>query len=168
MTLIRHPIRQNSDVLRLETRAQRQIPNLFRRHDEPDWKLAMAEQHCKANHPEARLVCSSALYNCGGLVFGSRRVWIPPDEFLQILQEDGYRAIPPTPLETGDVVVYGTPPDSVAHVGMVHRTQLASLPTRPEPEVWVLSKWGEGGEYVHKIDDVPSLLGEPIQYWRFG
>ena len=62
------------------------------------------------------------------------------DQFRRILREDGYRNIPPMPLEPGDVVLYGRSPDKVDHVGMVHRTQIAL-----EHEVWVRSKWGQGG-----------------------
>lgn len=99
-------------------------------------------------------------------MFGARRVWIDPSEFRQILRDDGYRIIT-EPLLPGDVVLYGRSSDGVDHVGMVHLRSLVLPPAQPEPEVWVRSKWGDGGEYVHKIDDVPTLLGKPREYWRF-
>ena len=126
MTLIGRQTERDDGGLALETRARRRISNEFRESDDLPWKRDEAEQLCRRGHPEARLVCSSALYNCGGLVFGARRVWIDPSEFRQILRDDGYRTIA-EPLLPGDVVLYGTSSGSVAHVGMVHCTSLEPI-----------------------------------------
>ena len=143
------------------------MPNEFRVRDDPPWKLAECERFRHSAHPNARLVCRSALYNCGGLVFGSRRVWIEPDEFRRILSDDGYSPVTGPPLP-GDVVLYGESLKRVDHVGFVHDIDLADLPQRPEPVVWVRSKWGPWGEYVHEISDVPLQFGQPLQTLRFG
>ena len=165
--LIRRHSERDDGGLSLETRRRWPIPNEFRKLDDPRFKLNEAKRWGEEHHPDARLVCLSALYNCGGLVFGARRVCIDPDDFLKILLDDGYQVVK-APLKPGDVVLYrGPPSDRVSHVGLVHCTGLAHLPAQPEPPILVRSKWGDGGEYVHEIHDVPTLLGEPHQYWRF-
>lgn len=157
---------QDDGALALETRQRRTVPNEFRMREAPPEKLAAGDRFCQEAHPHARLVCSSALYNCGGLVFGSRRVWIEPDQFRRILTDDGYRPVTDSP-RPGDLVLYGKSLEGVDHIGVVHHTCLANLPERPEPEVWVRSKWGDCGEYVHEIRDVPVQCGQPLQTLRF-
>lgn len=157
---------QDDGALMLETRTRRPIPNEYRNQDVLPARLAEIERLLINAHPGAQLLFSTGLYNCGGLIFGSRRVWIEPDQFRKILADDGYRPVtaPPKP---GDVVLYGTPEKGVDHVGVVHHMFIAYPPQRPKPEVWVRSKWGEGGEYVHEIHDVPKQFGEPLQLLRF-
>ena len=166
MYLIGRQSERDDGALALETRERRKILNEFRTVDDSPWKLDQGEQIRRRAHPNAQLVCSSALYNCGGLVFGSRRVWIEPDEFRQILTDDGYQPVT-QPFQPGDVVLYGKSLDDIDHVGFVHCVNRVMLPSRREPEVWVRSKWGPWGEYVHEIKDVPMLLGQPLETFRF-
>ena len=153
------------ESLALETRQKWRIPNVLRLVEAHPDTLAAATQLFETTHPNARLVCSSALYNCGGLVFGSRRVWIDPDDFNQILEDDGYERItgPPSP---GDIVLYGTSPESIAHVGVVHHTPVASSP-HASHEILVRSQWGDAGEYVHEMRYVPEQFGQPLEILRF-
>lgn len=151
--------------LALETRAKYPIPNGLIPEDDAPEVLASWDKIMCETYPRIRLLCSSALYNCGGLVFGARRVWIEPDQFRKILNDDGYKPVQDSP-QPGDIVLYGLP-ESVNHVGVVHHTDLASLPERPEPLVWVRSKWGWCGEYVHEIQDVPEQFGKPLEILRF-
>ena len=152
-------------ALALQTRARRPIPNEFREQEVTPEQLAAGDAIMSKAHPHAWLLCSSTLYNCGGMVFGARRVWIEPEHFHRILQDDGYR--PVSDAQPGDVVIYGLSQESIDHAGVVHHTDLACLPERPDPVVWVRSKWGPHGEYVHKIDDVPENFGEPRHFYRF-
>ena len=152
--------------LALETRRKRQIPNkYYATAGELPREIVNIERVFRNQHPRARLVCSSALYNCGGLVFGSRRVWIEPDHFRQILADDGY-VTATLPFQPGDIVLYEFS-EEIAHVGFVHCVSPVILPGQ-NPEVWVRSKWGPAGEYVHEIKDVPVLFGRPLETFRFG
>lgn len=155
------------ESLALQTRQKRRIPNEFRALDKHPDTLAELARMFGVSHPFARLVCSSALYNCGGLVFGSRRVWIEPEEFLRILEDDGYELITDSP-SPGDIVLYGTSldPEGIAHVGVVHHAPVASSP-QADHEILVRSKWGDAGEYVHEMRDVPEQFGQPLETRRF-
>jgi hypothetical protein len=112
--------------------------------------------------PRAQLRSWSELYNCMGLVFGSRRTHIDIVSLRFILKEDGYRRLSgPDEANLGDVVVYA---DSVPrHVGIVARIDVNLA--RGLRELFVISKWGEDGEYLHEVKDVPELYGSPIEYW---
>ena len=153
------------ESLALETRQHWQIPNDFRLRDAAPESLAALREEFKKIHPHARPVCSSALYNCGGLVFGSRRVWIDPEHFRQILEDDGYEPVT-DPARPGDIVLYGTSPESIDHVGVVHHVPIASSSHEPH-EIWVHSQWGGVGEYVHEMSDVPEQFGRPLGRLRF-
>jgi hypothetical protein len=65
----------------------------------------------------------------------------------------------------GDVVVYknnGIP----QHVGIIYEIRDVSLAQdRSRFEFWVLSQWGEDGEYLHKMREVPPIYGGDVQVW---
>lgn len=121
----------------------------------------------RAAHPGIRARSASAIYNCMGLVFASRRTWIETEHLHLILREDGYRQFTePGKLSVGDVVVYkrnGEP----SHVAIVLDVEPVIDFRAPFPWViTVMSQWGGDGEYIHRMEDVPQVsLGVPVEYW---
>jgi hypothetical protein len=98
-------------------------------------------------------------YNCHGLTFLSRRAWFeeppgPDDQPLRmVLEEDGYREIERTDVKPGDIAVWEQS-GLIVHTGVVvwmpeelGQTHL----TTP----WVVSKWGEWSEYLHRSNNNP-------------
>ena len=109
----------------------------------------------------------SATYNCAGHVFATRRTWIEPEDFSyeRVLQEDGYRRLPSEICPViGDVVVYrekeGGEPH---HVGVVARVVL--IEKAGQNGIWILSKWGDQPEYLHRLEDVPDIYGRHYEFW---
>ena len=150
--------------LPLATRCGTIIPN-ERRHELPPAALRAAVEFWERARPNARLRSATAVYNCMGLIFASRRTWVDPDDLDTILEEDEYRQLAGAhEAQTGDVIVYRDRRDhSVCHVGVI-------VEIKPEIQtaswkITVISQWGAMGEYFHLIDDVPELLGEPMEYW---
>jgi hypothetical protein len=39
------------------------------------------------------------------------------------------------------------------------------IATGTDPSEWVISKWGDEGEYRHRIDDVPAVYGAATEFW---
>jgi hypothetical protein len=106
------------------------------------------------------------MYNCVGLVFAARRTAIDcPSTLDMILRDDGYYIVPETDVVCGDVVVYrnrGVP----NHVGLIYELKDVSIrQDRSSIELWVLSQWGEDGEYIHKCREVPHIYGDTIEFW---
>lgn len=103
-------------------------------------------------------------YNCLGMVFANRRTWVEPEHLQLILEEDNYRKLVDiNELQRGDVVVYHDDDGDISHVGIV----IAINPWRPDEtrDIFVLSQWGQDGEYFHLVDDVPHHLGQANEYW---
>lgn len=101
----------------------------------------------------------TALYNCMGLVFATRRTWISCDEHTieRFREDDDLRELSGglAAAWQGDIVVYyrdGCP----MHIGVIARIKKNLLGSF---DVLVLSKWGDAGEYLHNIDDVPDAYG---------
>jgi hypothetical protein len=152
---------RDPESLALQTRAKRHINNVMRREAlraELEARLAAVLAMC----PNARLVSACSIYNCYGLVFAARRTAILDETDVEtILRDDGYKDRPwdPNAWLPGDVVLYYAEKDSLAHAGFV-ATILRDLRTG-ESTVYVISAWGESGEYYHPIDHVPANLGRP-------
>lgn len=95
------------------------------------------------------------------MIFGSRRAWIDIDHIYKLLQEDYYQPTPRSEINEGDLVLYTTDDNRPIHVALIigvntlHTTQ----------NIWVLSKWGEVGEYVHAVEDVTDWMGKPTNYY---
>lgn len=151
-------------ALPLATRRGTHIPNEKRKESAPVQRRASAELW-KKERPNARLRSATAVYNCMGLVFASRRTWIDPVHLKTILKEDEYRQIAgPQEAQIGDIVVYENRRDrSVSHIGMI--VEIVPKIDLPSWEITIMSKWGADGEYLHIVDDVPSQLGKPATYW---
>ena len=150
------------ESLRLSTRQGNHILN-ERRHERPPEALRAAVALHRQAHPDARLRSITAVYNCMGLVFASRRTWIDTTCVAMILQQDGYRRVTELhALYPGDVVIYRFSSE-VSHVAVV-------IPMEPEIstaswKITVMSKWGADGEYIHDMEDVPPMLGKPLEFW---
>jgi len=149
--------------LPLATRQGRVIPN--RREPEAlvAW-LRAARAIDRQTNPAALLRSTTAQYNCLGLVFASRRTWIGVEQLAMILTEDGYRRLGRfEEAWPGDVVVYRRPGGEATHVGII--LEVAADVAAAGVRIKVLSKWGQHGEYIHDLPDVPPLLGVPSEAW---
>ena len=146
----------------LATRAGRRIDNERRMEHLPARLRAAAHMitsQCHGAQPRTL----SAQYNCMGMVFASRRVWVDITLIRRILEEDEYsRLAGPEALQVGDLVVYQRD-GADAHVGMVIGSEVI-MPSG-EPVVTVLSQFGADGEYLHPIEQVPFLCGRPSEFW---
>lgn len=150
--------------LPLATRRRTTIPNEKRLERNPA-ALRAAVELWSEKHPSARLRSATAVYNCMGLVFASRRTWIDPIHLPIILRDDEYRQLAgPHEIQPGDIIVYRDKHDrGVSHVGVI-------VEIKPEIQtasrrITVMSQWGGDGEYLHLIDDVPDAYGKLIEYW---
>jgi hypothetical protein len=153
----------NGPELPLATRTGDQIPNEQRMARAPASMNAAKDIVLQA-HPEARARSLGSVYNCMGMVFGSRRTWIEPEHLTMILIDDDYRqVIDESSIQPGDVVVYRDDDGQVSHVGIV--AVVKTNVSEAEWEVLVLSQWGQDGEYFHLAKDVNPLLGKPAEYW---
>lgn len=114
--------------------------------------------------PNAILRSISGTYNCMGMVFASRRTWVDISELRMILEEDGYQKLPNSSFAfLGDVVVYQYGQSGYHHVGII--AELRRLPGGDAPLMKILSKWGDAGEYIHSLNEVPATYGVPYEYW---
>ena len=100
-------------------------------------------------------------YNCVGMIFASRRAWIEVDHIYHIFQEDGYRRISLNNIAPGDVILYKDDKGSPTHVAVI--LEIGKI--GDSLNVKVMSKWGKDPEFIHFVEDVPSLLGYAAEYW---
>ncbi len=100
-------------------------------------------------------------YNCVGMVLGNRRAWIDLDseEIENSLIQDGYTKTSQKDLSVGDVVLYENK-NEYTHIGMV-----ICVGSEDITNVWLLSKWGFAGEFIHHLHDVPGDYGVASQFW---
>ena len=64
----------------------------------------------------------------------------------------------PPDVSVGDVILY-------LQTGIEHSGIVIRLEDRPPAQMWVLSKFGELGEYVHPYREVPEVYGHTIEIW---
>ncbi|MCY3978454.1 MAG: hypothetical protein OXG23_10180 [Chloroflexi bacterium] len=100
-------------------------------------------------------------YNCVGMVLGNRRAWIDMDseKIQNSLTKDGYKRISQKLLTEGDVVLYELA-NEFTHIGMV-----LFVDSQNDSNIWILSKWGFAGEFIHHLHDVPGDYGVASQFW---
>ncbi len=153
---------RDNAAIKLATRNGRWIMN-ERRNEWAPAELRAAANSCEREHPNATLRSSTAVYNCMGLVFASRRTWVDINQLGIIVEDDGYEKLAnPNEVQIGDIALYKYEGE-VTHVGIIVRSE--SIGTTGTPVITVLSKWGVAGEYVHSVHDVPDVYGEAEEYW---
>src|SRR6266849_5824649 len=146
-------------AIQLASRDGTYIPNFRPPELAPEVHRSAAEMF-KRERENAKLRSSTSVYNCVGQVFASRRTWVEIDHLPSILERDGYKRFNERKnLWVGDIVVYENAGGEMTHIGLV-------VEKRPDVahgghQIYVLSKWGQNGEYLHELEDVPPLLGNP-------
>jgi hypothetical protein len=98
-------------------------------------------------------------YNCVGMIFASRRAWIEIDYIYEILREEGYRQIPQSEIMAGDMVLYKNR-NAPTHVALI-----VDIDRSIGDSIRVISKWGKDPEFIHFQENVPDILGKPVEYW---
>lgn len=127
--------------------------------------LRAARRYAFETSPTATCRSLTAMYNCVGLVFASRRTVVDCEHLEVILRDDGYRPIPREKVIEGDIVVYHRD-NQPQHVGIISRLEdMSPLRNRSLIQVWVQSQWGEDGEYIHKMEEVPPIYGMVTRFW---
>jgi hypothetical protein len=147
----------------LGTRKRTFIKNQIRNEWAPE-DLQAGIDNCRQTNPNVEVRSVTAVYNCVGMVFASRRTWVEPDYIPQILEEDGYQLLPGLfeKAEIGDVVVYKKS-GQIEHVGII--IEKIENPADASVSFKVLSKWGPWAEYIHDPHDVLPGFGEPTEVW---
>jgi hypothetical protein len=82
--------------------------------------------------------------NCHGWVFANGRFGVPADAVAAVLQDNGYSAAASP--QRGDVIVYRDDAGNIVHSGCVRSVH-------EDGQVWIESKWGSGGRYLHRPED---------------
>lgn len=151
-------------ALALETRRKRHVRNVLRPEMPPAFMADVVQETLK-NHEDVELVSASAIYNCYGMVFAARRSAIIDElEVKKILDDDKYEKLPWMPASwlPGDIVLYWSDElQNVTHAAVV--VDVTPSVRSGEFEIKVQSAWGDVGEYLHRIDDVPSQYGKPCE-----
>jgi hypothetical protein len=102
-----------------------------------------------------RVASEDAQTNCHGWVFTGGRYGIPSAAVDAVLQDNGYSAAASP--ERGDVIVYRDEAGSIVHSGCVRRVH-------EDGQVWIESKWGPGGRYLHRPED--QCYSSAFTYFR--
>lgn len=102
-----------------------------------------------------RIAATDPRSNCHGWVFTGGRYGVSEAVVEALLQDNGYQQIE-GPL-AGDVVVYRDASGAVLHSGRVRRVH-------DNGEIWIESKWGPGGRYLHLPQD--QCYSGNLQYYR--
>lgn len=105
---------------------------------------------------------STALYNCHGMTFASRRTGIFDSDVLQrILADDKYVELQTKDVLPGDVLLYVSDDGDIEHSAVVVESPSAERLGIPR----VVSKWGKYREVLHWANDCPySFAG--ARYFR--
>ena len=144
----------------LSTKQGNRIPN-FRKHNRRPESLLEAKRIWTERFPNIRNHSLDATYNCVGLVFAFRRVWVEDDHLPWLLSEEDYHAVDRP--EVGDLVIYSDE-KTMRHVGIV--VNVTPDVRNAEWDVTVLSQWGQDGEYIHRLRDVPlQQFGYNIRFY---
>jgi len=93
--------------------------------------------------------------NCHGWVFADGRYGVPAPAVAALLEDNGYSVVnSPQP---SDVIVYRDPTGEIVHSGRVRRVH-------DDGQVWIESKWGPGGRYLHRPED--QCYSSAFTYYR--
>jgi hypothetical protein len=93
--------------------------------------------------------------NCHGWVFVNGRYAIPEAAVTALLQDNGYAEV--TAPQPNDVIVYRDDAGRILHSGRVRRVH-------EDGQVWIESKWGAGGRYLHLPED--QCYSPSFAYYR--
>lgn len=146
--------------IRIETSRRRGIDN----HQDAEilegqmmWFKTLPKMHPNAI-PRTK---PSALFNCHGLTFASRRSKILDWRNIQrIIEDDCWKEVTLNDVLPGDIVVYFDDEGDANHSGVV--VQYSKDIFTP----LIVSKWGYGPEFVHKLSDVPKMYGPITKFYR--
>ena len=148
----------------LFTRKNTEIETWFRLEANAARRKAIVE-FIGACCPSAQPRSITQTYNCIGMVFASRRVWIEPNDFGRILSDDGYRQLGGLDYaQTGDLIVYQRPIGEFSHVAVIINKEPLIIGSN-KIRVWALSQFGFDGEWKHPHDEVPVMCGTAVEYW---
>lgn len=139
---------------------------------EPGYELTAVDSDNKfkairSRFPESQLIrlrkMPTGAYNCHGMTFFCRRGWIIDEAAINlVLRDDGFSPVSPNEVLAGDIILYLSGDNEIAHSGVVTRVDsgLIAVP-------WVLSKWGDAGEYLHRFNHCPYYEDSPrVKYMR--
>lgn len=146
-------------MIRLETSKGSEVSNI----QETD--VSSFERNWAANLPKTfprikQRTDISPRYNCHGLTFASRRTRIVDVGAVnQILLDDAWLEVAPQDALPGDIVLYFDDDGDLNHSGVFIRTNELKVPE-------ICSKWGSAGEYVHLLNDCPTIYGPRTRFYR--
>ena len=137
----------------IQTRAGNNIP--FERGLKfTQQELLQTVQYIRGEFPEGQQLFTrkfaTGAYNCHGMTFISRRGHLGDEQGVElILNDDEYYEVPLRDLRAGDVILYFETTGELQHSEIVVDVfEDSALIKRP----WILSKWGNGGEFIHRYD----------------
>lgn len=146
-------------MIRLETSKRSGIENIqfFEVSScERNWALDIPKRFPKVI-PRTNM---SAVYNCHGLTFASRRTRIVDDAAInRILSDDKWTEIDILKVLPGDIVLYFSDEGDPNHSGLI-------VEADPLGVHRICSKWGSAGEYIHFLNDCPSMYGPIKRFFR--
>lgn len=155
---------QPEQPLRLQTRQRNEIRNDQRRDIDPSMRFgleAIRKKYAWAKLPER--ATDTPIYNCHGMTFASRRTGIyDATEVKKILRDDEYTEVPERDVLPGDVVLYL---DTNNNNDLTHSGVVVGVDRKIGAMV-VVSKWGQGPEYVHDIRTCPYADGALLKFYR--
>lgn len=105
----------------------------------------------------------TAMYNCHGLSFASRRTRITEDKPIRlVLSDDCYEDVRVSAVLPGDLLLYV----SVQSGDIRHSALVVSKPDDQFGYPMVVSKWGSGPEYIHRAHQCTYFEGATLVYYR--
>lgn len=103
----------------------------------------------------------TAVYNCHGLTFASKRTGIhETEEVYKILKDDNYKEVSLNEVLPGDIILYFSSDGDIEHSGVII--------SEPEPMLLipkVYSKWGKYCEAIHYANMCPYNFSN-VRYYR--
>lgn len=147
-------------AIKLETSKRTGIPNHQDKeisHFHLNWSKQIGKKHPNAKQRTE----PSAVYNCHGMTFASRRTRIEKSTAIQtILQDDVYKEITMKDVLPGDIVIYYSDAGDPSHSGIVVEANMNLIVPI------ICSKWGNAGEFIHGLLDCPSIYGTNHKFFR--
>jgi hypothetical protein len=151
----------------IQTRAGNAIPN-ERGLKMTDLEVRQWVAWQQGEFPEGQILrvrkLPSGAYNCHGMTFLSRRGFVlDEDAVALVLQDDQYYQIEDSQVRSGDVILYYYENGDLEHSGVVAFVDPFETVRVP----WILSKWGQAGEYLHRYNYCPYNWRR-VRYMREG